>query len=320
MTALSCKRGGSRRRRKQGKSSKRRTRRTHRMRRTRRKGGARRKRQMGGERKIKYFNEAVGEHDYLSNFYPIDFEYNGRIFSTSEAAFSFMKALYLGYDEVVLQAIYDEKDPAKIKKMVSGDVDVLNKLGKPIRIGAGLTGADWARWGSVSSDIFYNILLEKFRPVNAARGDIRKKLLDTGNAVLVEAYWADPNWGIGYEESGEVINDNGEVVHKGDIFKAVNNIEWVGENPRWPMRVYEFDKDGNKLRYKIENGALVFKLDPKTGEKMYANNRLGNVLDEVRAAIRDPNAEPKKHPPPPPRTRSYANVVRGVKVVNNLYR
>ena len=86
------------------------------------------------------------------------------------------KALLFG-DETTAQKILDAEDQLKIKQL-----------------GREVSPFDKDIWDTNKVDIVYRGLLEKFRQ----NPELKKQLLATGNALLVEAAPRDVIWGIGY--------------------------------------------------------------------------------------------------------------------------
>lgn len=113
-------------------------------------------------------SEFNNEYDFLSNFYPAKFEYNGIEFKTTEHFYQAMKSL----DPVEMYEIIRAETPMQAKK-----------LGRKVKV-----RPDW-------EDIKINIMriaLDKKFDIP----ELRLKLLLTGDEELVEGnYWHDKIWG-----------------------------------------------------------------------------------------------------------------------------
>lgn len=112
------------------------------------------------------------EWRFLSNFWYSDVEYDGVIYPTNEHAFQAAKFEDLEYREVILKA----KSPRAAK--VLGQTRAY-----PLREG----------WNDgLATQVMSELVAKKF----ATNKELKRKLLDTGSAVLVEAnVWGDDTWG-----------------------------------------------------------------------------------------------------------------------------
>lgn len=382
MTALSCKRGGSRRRRKQGKRG---TRRTH------RKGGARRKRQMGGNVKRLYFYEAFAENivnriadkngalkqekssGFLSNYYtrfrdglPQDsdkdlkkpaanarfvqtnirgFYYKGHWFATSEQALCFAKADFFDPNHTnphLFEKILTTHNPDKIKTIGSSliglteagpdgivrtykitfarraedetrfcvDINPVSKRPTPDAIA--YVNSLFRDWGLYNYDVMFNVQMAKFRVVfDNAEGkwddEMYTLLKNTGQRYLAEAAPGDAIWGIGYSENGLDPDDD---VSLNENFSAETQLRWVDGIPKWPILTFEEKVPGSRVWTYVrdEHQRPVYKTDGG-GNLIYAENRLGNVLMDVRKILNDdPKSMMEKKDPPIPRALDRINV------------
>lgn len=121
--------------------------------------------------KIEHFR---GEYEFLSNFYPCQFEMacidgEKRLFPTSEHAFQAWKAT----NNKDFFAVRGCNTPGQAKKM-----------GREIRI-----REDWSR---IKDGIMLQVLRAKF-----SVPEMKEKLLATGDAQLVEGNtWGDDYWGV----------------------------------------------------------------------------------------------------------------------------
>jgi ribA/ribD-fused uncharacterized protein len=116
--------------------------------------------------KIDFFR---GKYAFLSNFYEIPVEYDGRIYANSEGAFHSMKCL-------------DIKSREKFKNLNPSEA---KKLGRSVVLRSD--------WDSVKDSIMKEIIRAKFEQ----NEEIGKLLIETGNTVLIEGnWWGDRYWGV----------------------------------------------------------------------------------------------------------------------------
>jgi ribA/ribD-fused uncharacterized protein len=307
------------------------------------------KNQFGGAKiDIVYFNEANGQYSAFSNFHQKPFMYKPEgqakplLFSNSEQAFCYEKASFFGYDPTVLEVILGTTNPAEVKDISSGDAKVWDCANKVyVNIGATMTPEQWGQWGAINGDIFYRILLAKFSIENYDDPDpveleMVKVLNDTAHAVLVEAYWADPNWGIGYDANGVIPNERGEDLPRNEMFTADNNIFWLDNyTPKWfrpgyrrvegnpigyvmdpngELMRYRLDKEGKPVPYKFgeDKKPILYEVDAEGERKYYemafSANRLGDALIKVRNENRKLYPKIAVTPPPlPPLEKANAS-------------
>lgn len=127
------------------------------------------------------------QYGFLSNFFrlPASLAYNGIAYPTVEHAYQAQKTL-------------DDKDRAAIAR--------LSTPGEAKRYGRKLKHLH-PNWDSIRLDIMRALVWEKFRDPY-----LRKLLLDTGDAKLVEENsWGDKFWGI-CDRTGEGENHLGEIL------------------------------------------------------------------------------------------------------------
>lgn len=135
-----------------------------------------------------------GNHDFLSNFFPVDVEYEGVIYPTIEHAFQAAKSL----DFAQRRAIKNAKSAGEAKRM-----------GRRIK-----RREDWF---DVSLMIMESLVRQKFTLVP----DLKSKLLDTEDAILIEGNnWNDRFYGAVYDTTrNEWIGEN----HLGKILMKVRH-------------------------------------------------------------------------------------------------
>ena len=117
----------------------------------------------------KVIDEFRGKYDFLSNFYIRPLEYKGLTYHTAEAAFQAQKCA---------------TDDEKVKYTLVANPVLVKQLGKK-------EPGFPANWNEICYDIMKDIIACKF-----ADPELKKKLLATGNAELVEGNrWHDNRWG-----------------------------------------------------------------------------------------------------------------------------
>lgn len=162
-----------------------------------------------GQSAIKFF----GQQFFLSNFHPAGFTTSwprpGTRFHCSEQAYMARRAMYFG-DEESLEAI-----------LLAPTAAICKALGKKI------VGFDPKRWEIVKERYMKEILLEKF----GQNWDLKKALMETGSAELIESCQPDKFWGNGID-----IKDD-----------SSNKLQWKGLNKlgQQLMEVREMLKEGS---------------------------------------------------------------------------
>ncbi len=126
-------------------------------------------------REILCFHRPEEANGYLSNWYLSDFPADGRVFSSMEQ--------YMMYQKT--RVFQDGETAAEI--LAAADAGKIKALGRSVR------HYDDTVWNGLRQLIVYDGLLAKFRQ----NGDLRKRLLETGGAVLAECAVQDRIWGIG---------------------------------------------------------------------------------------------------------------------------
>lgn len=118
----------------------------------------------------------------FSNWYQCSFELWGRKFTSSEQALMYKKAvLFNDYESA--EKIIELNDPASQKQ-----------TGRKVK------NYDDKIWSANRYNIMVEILCQKFEdPI------LRKKLLSTGNRLMVEASPHDTIWGVGLHENDSSI-------------------------------------------------------------------------------------------------------------------
>lgn len=111
---------------------------------------------------------------YLSQWYRSEFKIGSRRFNCAEQYMMYAKARLFG-------------DAAKAKRILKADHPKDQK-----RLGRAVQGFDQAIWDAEK----YNIVLDANRAKFSQNRRLGKKLLSTGDAVLVEGNVKDPVWGV----------------------------------------------------------------------------------------------------------------------------
>ena len=124
-----------------------------------------------------------GKYRFLSNFYPAKVIYDGIEYPTSEHAYQAAKTL---------------DQPTRIQ------IAALTKPGEAKHAGKKVNLRD--DWDDVKISVMEEIVRDKF----TRNPDLRQKLLDTGDQVLVEGNtWFDTFWGVcngkGRNELGKIL-------------------------------------------------------------------------------------------------------------------
>lgn len=122
------------------------------------------------------FHKPNETNGYLSNWYPSAFFECGIRFTSVEQYFMYQKALRFN----------DEKIAKKI--LETSDVKEIKDLGRAIK------GYDDKIWNGFRQKVMYDGLYLKFDQNET----YREKLLNTGDAILVECAKTDLVWGIGW--------------------------------------------------------------------------------------------------------------------------
>lgn len=115
--------------------------------------------------------EFKGKNRFLSNFWPVQIEYQGILYPSTEHAYQAAKTL-------------DKDDRIEVSQ--------LSKAGDAKRFGKDLKLRD--DWEQVKQSVMLELLRIKF-----SDRDLRDKLLGTGDRLLIEGNnWHDNYWGICY--------------------------------------------------------------------------------------------------------------------------
>lgn len=114
-------------------------------------------------------NEFIGDYRFLSNFYFAPIIYEGIRYISTEVAYQAAKTL-------------DTNTRIEMSNLKSSEA---KRIGKTIPLRSD--------WETVKESIMYELCYKKF----TEHKDLQKKLLDTGEAELIEGnWWGDTYWGV----------------------------------------------------------------------------------------------------------------------------
>ena len=119
-----------------------------------------------------FFHKPDEPYGYLSNWYPSPFDLDGKHFSSVEQYIMYRKCMIFG-DEKSAKAILATEDTAKQQA-----------------IGRNAAGYNSHVWTGLRQMVVFRGLMAKFRQ----NEDLKEKLLDTGDAYLVECAGSDKIW------------------------------------------------------------------------------------------------------------------------------
>lgn len=110
----------------------------------------------------------ANRYDFLSNFYSAPVEYEGLVYRNNEAAFQSAKTV----------------DMEERKRFVAYAPSVAKLEGRNLFLRSD--------WEEVKDGVMYDVVKDKF----TRNPDLKKRLLNTGEAVLIEGnWWHDNYWG-----------------------------------------------------------------------------------------------------------------------------
>lgn len=132
-----------------------------------------------------FFHLPEEPNGYLSNWYPAKFTEDGISFTSSEQYIMYRKCLIFG-DKVLAAAILATNDTAAQQD-----------------IGRNASGFVGTVWDGMKQVIAFHGLMAKF----SQNADLKKKLLDTGDAYLVECAYKDTVWACGRRLVDDEKND-----------------------------------------------------------------------------------------------------------------
>lgn len=129
----------------------------------------------GNNKPAVYFHDPDKEYGFLSNWYMSSFELDGVTYSSMEQYIMYQKCILFGDTETAKQIINTD------------DVEKAKMMGRTAK------GYNNTVWSGIRQVIAYRGLLAKFEQ----NPDLKQKLLDTGDAYLVECAYSDKIWACG---------------------------------------------------------------------------------------------------------------------------
>lgn len=143
------------------------------------------------------------DHFYLSNFYPIEIEYNGKLYPSSEHAYQAAKTSIEEEQENIRIA----ESPARAKKL-------------------GKTVTKREDWDDVKINVMKDLLRIKFN-----NPKMRDALLNTYPSKLVEGnWWGDTFWGVceneGENNLGKLLMELRDEIRSTNIARGLSSSEW----------------------------------------------------------------------------------------------
>lgn len=120
----------------------------------------------------------TGDYRFLSNFYPAQVELDGVMYPSTEHAYQAAKTLDIEERKVFHQHPLPTAAESK-------------KLGRKLTLRSD--------WEGVKLQVMEKLLVQKF-----AHADLKEKLLETGDCLLVEGNnWSDVFWGVDRRKGGQ---------------------------------------------------------------------------------------------------------------------
>lgn len=131
------------------------------------------------------FHNAGDENGYLSNWFLCNFSVDGTTYSSGEQYMMHQKALLFGDPE------------SAMKIMTTTDVSTIKAYGRKVKNYSDIV------WNGTRQIIVYNGLLAKY----SQNPSLKKQLLATGDAILVECAGSDSIWANGLNIADPKCND-----------------------------------------------------------------------------------------------------------------
>ena len=130
-----------------------------------------------GDRQVEtvYFHKLEEPYGFLSNWYPSDIAVDGKRFSSTEQYIMYKKCMILG-DEAAAKQVMATDDPEQQQAIGRSARNYHNTV-----------------WDGICQVVAMRGLLAKF----SQHDDLRRKLLETGDAYLVECARSDHRWACG---------------------------------------------------------------------------------------------------------------------------
>lgn len=156
-------------------------------------------------------------YKFLSNYYETRVKYDGIVYQSSEAAFHAQKTLSL--DE---KLIFAKLSPPE-SKFKAKNLNVRED------------------WRSIQDSIMYSVVYNKFQQ----RKDIKEKLIETGDAILIGGNpYNDKYWGVSNQD-GDGLNKLGLILEK--VREDLGGWKRDYEEPNWLKRVTNESEEANPI-------------------------------------------------------------------------
>lgn len=121
------------------------------------------------------FHKPEEDNGYLGNWWVQNFDIDGKTFSSIEQYMMYEKARVFADEEIMAEV------------MTLTDAQEIKKLGRKVK------NYDDHVWNGIRQIVVFRGVMEKFRQ----NDDLKKMLIETGDAILVEAAADDRVWGVG---------------------------------------------------------------------------------------------------------------------------
>ena len=136
---------------------------------------------------INHISSFTGDYRFLSNFYPVEVEFDDVIYHSVEHAYQAAKTL-------------DKKERKQFHKHPLPTAAEAKKLGRTVSMRSD--------WDGVKLQVMEDLLVQKFAHV-----ELKEQLSQTKGFLLVEGnYWGDTFWGVDNRKGGQ--NNLGKLLMK----------------------------------------------------------------------------------------------------------
>ena len=162
-------------------------------------------------------------YKFLSNYYETRIRYDGFIYQSSEAAFHAQKT-----DDLDEKLKFSTLTPPEAK-FKAKNMEIRED------------------WDKIKDNIMYSIVYNKFKQ----RKDIRDKLINTGNAILIAGNtYNDKYWGVSLKD-GKGLNKLGLILEK--VREQLGGWKRDYKEPDWLMHVKNESEEENPIQIKRWN-------------------------------------------------------------------
>lgn len=149
---------------------------------------------------IRFYARDRDRFGFLSNFYPAEFELDNRVWPSSEHFYQAQKSEDPAYREAIRKA----KTPVKAKRMGYQREPETKYFRQSLFRNRSISLRE--DWDDIKTEVMRKAVEAKF----AQNPDLKKKLLNTGEAILIEDSPKDSFWGCG--ENGDGLNRLGQII------------------------------------------------------------------------------------------------------------